>query len=157
MLLVLVVVAGGINAMAQKYITAAGIRLDKRGMGITVQQRMGINKTFEAMLTGNKNEFEGTLLLERHIPIIFRGFNTYFGAGAHLGNVQNSQYYYGLDAIAGIELKTPLLPLLFSIDIKPQLDFNDPLPDLGNSLNKLTWETGLSARLILFRDKHKKK
>ncbi len=157
MLFVLVVVAGSISTMAQKYITAAGIRLDKRGMGITVQQRIGINKTFEAMLSGNKTDFEGTLMLEKHIPIIFRGFNTYFGAGAHLGNVQNSQYYYGLDAIAGIELKTPLLPLLFSIDIKPQLDFNYPSSDFGQSANRFAWETGLSVRLILFRDKHKKK
>ena len=152
----LLIVAGGLTNKAQKYLTAAGIRFENAGRGLTVQQRFVTNKPFEALLTANKTAFEGTAMIERHIPIIFRGFNTYFGAGAHLGNVQHTQFYYGIDGIAGIEIKTPLLPLLFSVDIKPQLDFNYPNSDLGVRSRRFGWETGLSARLILFRDKHRK-
>ncbi len=138
---------------AQKYNTALGIRLDPRHVGLTLQQRTGEFHTMEGILEMGTDEFTGTLLMERHFPLLFRSFNIYLGGGAHLGNIQNTQMIWGPDAIAGVELKTPLLPLLLSLDVKPRLDFNYPSPELGFKATKLGLEAGFSARLILMREK----
>ena len=68
---------------AQKYSTAAGLRVDGNLLGITVKQRVFRTVALEGMLTGNDREMRGTLLLENHYPLVGKGLNFYVGGGGH--------------------------------------------------------------------------
>ncbi|MFD2246873.1 hypothetical protein [Pontibacter ruber] len=134
---------------AQKYRTAAGIRLDGKQFGITVQQKLHEKGTLEGIAAVGSREFSGTLLYEWHFPILGRGLNYYLGAGGHVGNLKDSGVFTGADAIAGIEYKVNFLPFVLSADVKPAVHINHE--------DWVNLTTGISIRYIIVKEKKKKK
>jgi hypothetical protein len=132
-------------ALAQKYRTAAGVRVGKADYGLTVQQKLLERTTIEGIAGFGEREVRATVLLEQHFPIIGKPFNYYVGGGAHLGNLKDNGGFYGVDAIAGVEMKLPLFPLVASVDIKPALH--------ANHENWVSLQGGFSLRYILVKEK----
>lgn len=130
---------------AQKYSTAAGLRVDGNLLGITVKQRVFRTIALEGMLTGNDQEMRGTLLLENHYPLVGKGLNFYIGGGGHLGGVDEFGPVMGLDAIMGAELKIPLLRLVVSADVKPAYNF-------AYEDKQLEYSTAISVRYVLGKE-----
>lgn len=119
MLLASLFVASGV-AMAQDYNWAIGVRGGDMS-GISVKARLNKADAIEALLTFNRgvNIFA---LYERNVPVICAGFNFYYGAGANLGSWHN-KFTAGIDGVVGLEYKIPTIPLAFSVDYKPCLNF----------------------------------
>jgi hypothetical protein len=136
-------------ATAQKYRTALGVRIGKSDFGITVQQKVFEKTTLEGIGGVSPREARGTLLLERHFPLIGKSFNYYLGGGAHVGTLKEYGPFYGADAIAGVEMKLPLFPLVASVDIKPSLH--------ANHENWVSLQGGFSVRYILVKEKRQER
>lgn len=151
---------------AQSYITSAGLRLAKgnnRMVGLTLQQRMLKNVTFEGIIqTDFRDNHTVSLLLEKHQPLIGKRLNFYYGAGLGLGNEEsfyrveetNEKVFtygnktIGVDAIAGVEFT--MLKLNVSLDMKP--NFN-----LVGRENFMSWQTGISIRSVIVTQADKRK
>ncbi|WP_303309455.1 hypothetical protein [Hymenobacter sp. BT730] len=133
------------GAQAQKYRTAAGFRYSQSGYGLTVQQKVWEKTTLEGLALADTREISGTVLAERHFPILGPSLNYYFGAGGHLGNNKDTGTFGGFDAIAGIEYKIAFTPLVISADFKPSVEFN--------SADWARFPTGLSMRYIIVKEK----
>ncbi|MFB9863196.1 hypothetical protein [Rufibacter immobilis] len=106
-------------AMAQRYKTAAGLRIGSDEFGLTIQQKVLEKTTLEGLLTASPREITATVLAEQHFPMLGRRFNYYVGGGVHGGRLKDYGAIYGFDAIAGIEYKVNGLPFLLSADLKP--------------------------------------
>ena len=145
--LILIIIAGT-SAEAQKYRTALGVRGSRNQVGLTVQQLILPKTTIEGIGSVGSDEFSGTALLEYHFPILGKGFNYYMGAGAHLGNKKDFGTFYGGDLLAGLELKTPLLPFVISGDLKPAFHIHHE--------DWFTFGGAISLRFILWKEKKKK-
>jgi hypothetical protein len=111
-------------AAAQKYITAAGVRLGGGNYGITVQQAVARRVTIEGIAGLGQREYSGTVLGEYHFGILGPSLNYYFGAGGHLGHNKDTGDFGGFDGIVGVEYKVAFLPLLLSFDFKPTIEVN---------------------------------
>ena len=135
------------SVQAQKYITAAGLRIDKEAFGLTIQQRILPKSTLEGIGLIGKREVSGTVLFEQHFPIISNGFNYYIGAGGHVGNLKDYGNFYGADAIMGLEMKIPILPVNISLDLKPAFHVNHE--------DWFAFQGGFSIRTILIKQKKK--
>jgi len=74
--ILLIIFIGSIDVSAQRYRTAAGLRLGSP-FGLTVQQVVWGQNTLEGILTFNpkKNESAVTLLFENHRKIFSKRFN----------------------------------------------------------------------------------
>ena len=138
----------GSAVQAQKYRTALGVRASRNQVGLTAQQLILPKSTVELIASVGSDEYSGTALLEQHFPILGKGFNYYMGAGAHIGNKKDFGTFYGGDLIAGLELKTPLLPFTISGDLKPAFHVNHE--------DWFTFGGGISVRFILVKEKKKK-
>lgn len=110
-------------ATAQKYITAAGVRLGGGSYGITVQQLVARRVTIEGIAGLGSREYSGTVLGEYHFGILGPSLNYYFGAGGHLGHNKDTGGFSGVDGIVGVEYKVAFLPIALSFDFKPTLEF----------------------------------
>ncbi len=139
----------GFNASAQKYRTAAGIRIGRDDFGGSIQQKIMEKSTLEGIFAAGNREVSGTVLLERHFPILGKGLNYYIGAGAHIGNLKDSGTFYGGDGIVGLEMKVPILPVLLSLDFKPAIH--------ANHEDWSSFSGGFSVRYILVKEKKEKK
>ena len=64
------------------------------------------------------------MLPKYHLPITGAGFNLFFGAGMHVGQLKEFGTTYGYDLMAGIEWKLPALPVVISADVKPAYHIN---------------------------------
>ncbi|CAN5802222.1 hypothetical protein BH24BAC1_BH24BAC1_16370 [soil metagenome] len=137
------------TAVAQKYRTAAGVRIGKSDYGLTVQQKLFERTTIEGLAGFGEREARATVLLEQHFPIIGKPFNYYLGAGAHMGTLKEYGGFYGVDAIAGVEMKLPLFPLVASVDIKPAFHVNHE--------NWVSLQGGFSVRYILVKEKRQER
>jgi len=135
----------GYAGQAQKYSTAAGLRVDGNLLGITVKQRVFRTIALEGMITGNDTQTRGTLLLENHYPLAGKGLNFYIGGGGHIGGVDELGPVMGLDAIMGAELKIPLLRLVVSADVKPAYNFT-------YEEKPLEYSTAISVRYVLGKE-----
>ncbi|WKN40627.1 hypothetical protein [Tunicatimonas pelagia] len=135
----------GLNGYAQKYSTAAGLRVDGDQLGITVKQRVFRTIALEGLLTGNDNEVRSTLLIENHFPLVGKGLNFYVGGGGHVGGVDDFGAVAGVDAIMGAELKVPLLRLLISADVKPAYNF-------VSEQQRLEYSTAISVRYVMGKE-----
>ncbi len=136
-------------SQAQKYRTAAGIRLGGNEFGATVQQRLGDKSTLEGMALVGSREYSGTLLYQRHFPILGQRFNYYLGAGGHIGNLKDHGVFTGVDGILGVEYKINGLPILLSADVKPALHINHE--------DWVKLATGISIRYVILAEKKEKK
>jgi hypothetical protein len=107
------------QALAQKYSTALGLRFGDGTYGITAKQRIFKTVAVEGLMTASERELLGTFLLVKHFPILGRGFNAYIGGGGHLGGLKDFGPVLGVDAMVGLEVKMPFMPLTASVDFKP--------------------------------------
>jgi hypothetical protein len=112
------------SAAAQKYNTAAGVRLGGGNYGITVQQRVASRVTIEGIAGLREREYSGTVLGEYHFGILGPSLNYYFGAGGHLGHNKDTGDFGGFDGIVGVEYKVAFLPIALSFDFKPSYEIN---------------------------------
>ena len=134
-------------AQAQKYRTAAGLRLGKDNTGLTIQQKIFDHVTLEGLGTAGPRDFNGTVLIEQHFGILGPSLNYYFGAGAHLGKNQDTGTVGGLDGIIGAEYKIALTHFVLSFDLKPTVEFNHGDSDWSR------FPTAFSVRYILLKEK----
>lgn len=148
-LAVLLVLGAASVGQAQKYRTAAGIRLGGDQFGVTVQQKIAEKTTLEGIGLVGSREYSGTLLYQRHFPLLGKRFNYYLGGGGHLGNLKDHGVFTGVDAIVGVEYKINGLPLLLSADVKPALHINHE--------DWVNLATGISIRYVILAEKKEKK
>ncbi|MCA8832322.1 hypothetical protein [Hymenobacter pini] len=132
-------------AQAQKYRTAAGLRLGKNNFGLTVQQKVFEKTTLEGLALVSSREVSGTVLAERHFGILGPSLNYYFGAGGHLGKNKDTGGFGGFDALAGVEYKVAFVPLVLSFDFKPTVEIN--------SADWARFPAAFSVRYVLIKDK----
>ncbi|WP_246558706.1 hypothetical protein [Hymenobacter piscis] len=146
----LALLLGGSSALApaahaQKYRTAAGLRLGKNNYGLTVQQKVFDKTTLEGLVLAGSREVSATVLAERHFGILGPSLNYYFGLGGHLGTHKDTGGFGGFDALAGIEYKVAFVPLVLSLDFKPTVEIN--------SADWARFPTALSVRYVLIKEK----
>jgi hypothetical protein len=147
---------------AQKYTTAAGIRVGS-GIGLTVQQHLWDKYTLEGIVQKSllRDGMQVAALFERHNKLLFKGLNFYIGAGPHFGFYGNEplddksttetnyiKNSIGISAIGGFEMRFKRLVL--SYDFQPGVN-------ITGGPKVLTTQTGVSARYILIKDKKAKK
>ena len=132
-------------AHAQKYHTAAGLRLGKNNYGLTVQQKIFEKTTLEGLGLVGSRELSATVLAERHFGILGPSLNYYFGAGGHLGKNKDTGGFGGFDALAGVEYKVAFVPIVLSLDFKPTVEIN--------SADWARFPTAFSIRYVLIKDK----
>ncbi|MFD1467435.1 hypothetical protein ACFQ48_04295 [Hymenobacter caeli] len=137
---------GARPAAAQKYRTAAGLRLGSP-YGITVQQAVASRLTLEGIAGLAAREVSGTVLAEYHFGILGRSLNYYLGAGGHLGNNKDTGRYGGFDGIVGIEYKVAFLPVVLSYDFKPSVEIN--------SSDWARFPTAFSVRYVFVKQRNK--
>lgn len=111
------------SGIGQKYGTAAGIRFGDKRFGVSVRQQMFKRTTAELMFEFSPDEIQSTFLPKYHFPILGKGLNLYVGAGVHLGSLKDFGVTYGVDAMVGLEMKIPALPITISADFKPGYHF----------------------------------
>jgi len=139
----------GVALQAQKYSTAAGIRLGS-GIGISVQQSVGGNNTVEGIIQkGFLNHYtQVSALFEQHHGVLSRGTNFYLGAGPQIGIYGNSgktatiKNAFGASFIGGLELK--LGKTILSFDYKPSIN-------LSGGTSFLDSQAGFSLRYVLVK------
>ena len=134
---------------AQKYNTAVGLRFGNNHYGITAKQRVLRRTSLEGLVIVDPLQYNGTLLLQQHFPIIGRGFNIYMGPGVHVGEQKETGRFYGVDMVIGAEMKLPALPFVLSADIKPAYHF-----DHGEWFD---FSTALSLHYVIGKDTKAKK
>ena len=138
--------------VGQRYITAVGMRLGP-AIGVTIQQRILERTTIEAIVQ-HRNFLDQTsagLVLEKHLPLLFKRLNFYTGAGIQKTWYQSPEYTgadpWGAQVIFGAELSLARLNL--SWDFKPviTLSSGDPL---------FQGQSAISLRYIILKQKRKK-
>ncbi|QJX47016.1 hypothetical protein HMJ29_08750 [Hymenobacter taeanensis] len=133
-------------AQAQKYRTAAGIRVGGGQYGLTVQQKIFEKTTLEGLGLVSSREVSATVLAERHFGILGPSLNYYFGAGGHVGNHKDTGAFGGADVLVGAEYKIALSPIVLSVDFKPSVEFG--------SDDWARFPTAFSVRYILVKEKN---
>lgn len=126
---------------AQDYRTAIGLRLGETS-GLTFKQALGGDHAFEAIVGFWPDAFSITALGEKYVPLAVPGLDLYYGVGLHVAFETTDRYYYladrgryyftryggstgiGIDGMLGVEFKVPVVPLAFSLEIKPFVEFN---------------------------------
>lgn len=116
---ILLLICYSAPVFAQKYSTTVGVRISKNNYGFTAKQRVFKSYALEGIIAGGSNEILGTLLLEKHFPLVGKGLNFYIGGGAHMGAIKDFGPTVGADVLIGAEMKVPFLPLVASADVKP--------------------------------------
>ncbi|MEO7310710.1 MAG: hypothetical protein ABIX01_09940 [Chitinophagaceae bacterium] len=152
--LLFLIVFGTLSLQAQKYTTAAGIRLGT-GIGVTLQQSLWGNYTLEGIVQkGFFNDLTTiSALFEQHHKIISRGTNFYIGAGPHIGVYNQSNKTTGLknpvgaSFIGGLEMRFG--KMLLSFDYKPSVNLTG-----GNGF--FDSQAGVSLRYIFLKAQKKK-
>lgn len=127
------------NADAQ-YRTAIGVRLGGTS-GFTIKHQIMRPLYIEGILGAFGDGFSVTGLLEKNTGFTnAKGLYLYYGGGAHLAFYNGREGYnnrfgrnvkdhndndvgIGINLILGLEYKLPTLPLAFSLDLKPFIEF----------------------------------
>lgn len=131
-------------AQAQKYRFAAGWRAGSMTNGVTVKVIPVKGVALEGIL--NVYPYGPSIggMIERTRPVLcIEALQVYAGVGAHYRWAYMDGEYFdpingwfaayappgtrgvGLDAVAGIELKIPLLPVAISAEVKPMIEWTD--------------------------------
>ena len=152
LLLLLFSLAVLLPGQAQRYFNAGGLRFGT-DWGLTYQQRLAKHWTAEVILNNERkhNLTMLTVLGERHVPIIGKRLNLYTGAGLHKGFfdansdiLDDERDPFGLTFVGGLEFTIGRLNL--SYDIKPAVN-------IVNAPQAVYWQTGLSARYVIAKNK----
>lgn len=135
----------GQASFAQSYDTSAGIRFGSQ-WGLTVNQRVAKKVTIEGILQagGKTNLTNLTVLARKHMPVLTKRFNIYYGAGLQGGWYDDPDITagnpFGLAFVGGAEFTFARLNV--SWDIKPALNLT------GGERNFYT-QTGISVRYVI--------
>jgi hypothetical protein len=129
------------EAVPMFYDTGIGVRAGNHP-GFTLKHFLTGNGAVNGLLqTGYKYRgWNFTALYEHHSKAFGQdNMRWFYGGGVHVGifssNVVSERwgYYYahsittgGVDAIAGIEYRVPMVPFAISLDVKPYYDIIDP-------------------------------
>jgi len=167
LLLLFFLLFGGIkHTVGQSYRFTMGLRLSDgyaRMLGLTAQNRLAKKLTLESIVQSDfTSNHTGHVLIQRHHNLITRRINYYYGTGLSFGqevsfmkNPDTGQrdytydnYTLGADLLLGLELT--MLHLNVSWDLKPNFNM------LGRE-NWITWQTGISVRSVILKNKKKKK
>jgi len=124
---------------AQAYSTGVGIRIDGLMTGFTLKHFITKHSAAEGMISIGHKSIIAAALFEQHLS--FKGspsLNFYYGTGMHVSFFKDGGRYYntdrkiynipkaaGIDFIAGIDYKFSRVPISFSMDFKPFIDFVD--------------------------------
>lgn len=127
-------------AIAQPYKAAAGFRAAYAN-GITYRHFLGEQVAAEMLVTTRSNGFQFGPLIE-YEKMMNNNMHWFVGGGPRIayyaqGNYYNrfGEYYkkdvfpMGLNVIAGLEYVLDRLPLAFSLDVKPYVEFVSPGSD----------------------------
>lgn len=126
------------------YKNAIGIRAGTTA-GATFKHFFNPGHAAELILGIWPNAFGFTALYEKHEPTGIEALRFYYGGGAHVTaeaghyvyrthRFRDDNYHYrygdrglaiGVDGIAGIEYKIPVVPLALSLDIKPFVEISN--------------------------------
>jgi len=166
--LVLLVIATTFITNAQGYITAGGLRYhtseDSNALGITLQQRIMPNVTIGLIAERRHKEPIITATARYHKPILFKGFNVFAGVGAHtnakdLSTVTESlnNFKYGLNIIAGAELRLPFFPLVVTADFMPEINKVKNIDPVNAKEWNALLTTNFSVKYVFYSDKMKRK
>jgi len=135
-LIALLFVGFWINANAQDYDLAIGVRLGL-GSGLTVKKVLSTDASVEGILDFRYRGFSVTGLYElnRYDAFDVDRLNWYYGGGAHVGTYRtfgstlltcvdcnNSEFFMGIDGIIGMEYNFTEIPVNVSIDWKPSFN-----------------------------------
>lgn len=150
LLIVLLLLAVVVPSTAQRYFTAAGIRLGT-DWGLTIEQRVAKRWTVQAILNhDNPNDLTlFTVLGEHHQPLIGKRINLFTGAGFHAGSFDSRKRETfpegpkGITLIGGLEATFGRLNASF--DLKPAINLVD-------TEQALYWQTGLSVRYVIAKN-----
>jgi len=148
-ILFLLLLLTSLSVSAQKYRTTVGARFGRNDFGVALQQKVLEEVTLEGIFAAGNREADATLLIEKHFPLLGKGFNYYLGAGAHVGSLKDYGAFYGADVILGSELKLPIFPLVLSLDLKPAIH--------ASHSDWFTIDGGFTLRYILVKEKVEKK
>lgn len=129
---------------AQKYRMAVGWRAGSMTNGVTLKVVPVKGIALEGTL--NLYPYGPSIggMIERHKPVLcIQALQVYMGVGGHYRWAYNNLVFadpingivdappppgtrgIGLDAVAGIELKIPLLPIAVSVELKPMIEWTD--------------------------------
>jgi hypothetical protein len=134
------------NSVEKKYDykNALGIRAGGTS-GITYKHFLNTGNAVEGILGIWQNAIGITGLYEKHQGLGLEGLKFYYGAGAHF-TAETGSYYYtthrnaekpyryrygrdgfgvGIDGIVGLDYKIGIVPLAFSLDLKPYLEISN--------------------------------
>jgi hypothetical protein len=134
------------QAIEQKhdYKNAIGIRAGSTS-GLTFKHFMNPDNAFELILGIWPNALGLTGLYEKHAGTGIAGLKFYYGGGAHF-TAETGRYYFrnqrtrdriyvyrygnnglglGIDGVAGLDYKIPVIPLSLSLDIKPYVEVSN--------------------------------
>ena len=160
LLLGMMMLFGANEIKAQKYTIAAGWRAGGGPNGVTLKVVPVKGFAIEGIYGIYPFGESLTVMLERSRPVLcIQALQVYTGIGAHRRFNYRSGIYsdpingtfeaiappgthgWGIDAIAGIELKIPLLPVAVSAEVKPMVEWNNA----GNILYGLDPALGLKV------------
>ena len=133
-----------VQAQNKPYYTwAFGVRAGSKAAssGITVKAFVSKSSALELIASYANSGLGGTLLFEQHFSLFgLKELQAYYGGGGHYTSKSGYGYYvevdsrnsvyrdgkaaYGLDAVFGITYKFPTIPVAFSMDLKPFIEFN---------------------------------
>lgn len=122
---VLALTVGTAAVRAQNYNWGIGLRGGLIAAGLDAKVNFDPRNALEMILAVNEGVcFYG--LYERQVPVIARGFNFYYGAGAHAGTWgwgNDNDFTFGVDAVVGLEYSIKEAPITFAVDYKPCFNF----------------------------------
>ncbi|MDA9555220.1 hypothetical protein N9R54_03180 [Pelobium sp.] len=143
----LMLVALSTKSFAQAdYKTGIGVRGGGYENGLTIKHFTNSSTAIEGIFGFRPGVFVVTGLYEKHATAFGEpSVNWYYGAGAHIGGVDDGRYYkyygrerfydnrllLGADGILGLEWKIPEIPFALSVDLHPRIELaNGPYFDL---------------------------
>lgn len=114
-----------VSVKAQTYKTAVGIRFSTNkavvNNSISFKYFFSKNTAVETLFSFGDPLALG-LLIEKHKPVFSGSFNYFYGAGTYTSF--GGARIFGGQGVFGLDYKTPAIPLNFSIDWKPELNFS---------------------------------
>jgi hypothetical protein len=145
--IVFLFVIGLTSASAQKYKSAAGVRMDGQMFGVTYSQRVFNALTAEGNLDFRNQEVKISAVGKYHKPILGKSLTMFIGGGYHLGSLKDYGSFSGLDLTVGVEHKILLIPFSVGFEINPSIHI------MGSHPNWYTFQSVFSIKYVIIKDK----
>jgi len=153
--------------VAQGYITAGGLRYhtsdDGNALGIVLQQRVIPNVTIGLIAEQRHKEPIITATARYHKHLLFKGFNVFAGMGAHVNFKDLStteslnNFKYGLNVIAGAELRLPFFPVVVAVDLMPEVNKVKNIDPVNAKEWDALFTTNIAVKYVFYSDKMRRK